>query len=192
MEQSLIRGTHRELHWDIRPERAADRARVGMLSLGAMVLGQRYASDAVIGAPGDQPMEDPCLDGTPGSRLPHLWMTRGDGTRVSTLDLAASRWTLLTGAGGDAWRAAARRATELTGVPIGVHRIGADVRDHDGAWPRTTGLAPGGALLVRPDAYVAWRAESAPGDPAEALDDAMRRLLGARELVNGLDIRMDR
>ncbi|HEY3683641.1 MAG TPA: FAD-dependent oxidoreductase [Streptosporangiaceae bacterium] len=192
MEQSLIRGTHRELHWDIRPERAADRARAGMASLAVMLFGQRYASGAVIGAPGDRPMEDPRLDGAPGSRLPHLWTTRGDGTRVSTLDLVASGWTLLTGADGDAWRDAARHAAELTGVPIGVHRIGADVRDPDGAWPRTTGLASDGALLVRPDAYVAWRAESAPGDPAGALDDAMRRLLGTRELVNGLDVRMDR
>jgi len=175
MEQSLIRGTHRELHWDLRPERAADRRRVGMASLAAAVFGYRYDSGAVLGAPGGPaPQEDPELDGTPGSRLPHRWLT----PEVSTLDLLGDRFTLLTGPDGDAWTDAA------ADLPIGVRRIGADL-DPAGDWPATVGLAPDGALLVRPDGFVAWRSPSGTAEEARVLHDALRRLLGADALVSG-------
>lgn len=184
MEQSLIRGTHRELHWDLRPERAADRRRVGMAGLAAATFGYRYDSCAVIGAPGGPaPSEDPGLDGTPGSRLPHRWLTSGTGARISTLDLVDGRFTLLAGPDGGAWAAAARSAGERLGIGIDAYRIGVDVRDPEGGWPGTVGVAPDGAVLVRPDGFVAWRAPSGTPEPAGAPAGALRRLLGFPELV---------
>ena len=39
------------------------------------------------------------------------------------------------------------------------------------------GVGEGGAVLVRPDGYVGWRAASAPADPARALADAFGQIL---------------
>lgn len=53
-------------------------------------------------------------------------------------------------------------------------RIGprGDWDDPDGVWRRLYGIGPAGAVLVRPDGHVAWRASEGPTDEAEA----MRRL----------------
>jgi putative polyketide hydroxylase len=49
------------------------------------------------------------------------------------------------------------------------------------------GLKTGGASLVRPDGYVAWRSVDLPSDPLRALADALGRVSsatrGAREPV---------
>ena len=39
------------------------------------------------------------------------------------------------------------------------------------------GLGPDGAVLVRPDAVVAWRAPADTADPRSAVEEALRRLL---------------
>jgi hypothetical protein len=64
------------------------------------------------------------------------------------------------------------------GVAIEAYRIGADLGDPEGRFCSSYGLAQAGACLVRPDGFVAWRAKSADGDAARALDGAMRVALG--------------
>jgi putative polyketide hydroxylase len=44
------------------------------------------------------------------------------------------------------------------------------------------GVGEGGAVLVRPDGYVAWRAASKPADPARALTDAFEQILARTAL----------
>ena len=120
----------------------------------------------VYGAPGS---EDPSVfapTGEVGSRLPHAWL--GDGR--STLDLVdRTGMTLLTCGAHDEW------ATGLAVGEVPVHhvRLGHDVSVDD-AWARTCDLAPDGALLVRPDHHIAWRAEHLPTDAAAALAQALR------------------
>jgi putative polyketide hydroxylase len=128
-------------------------------------LGYRYASRAIISPIPDLPsLEEPArtLDGAPGSRLPHAWISR-DGVTRSTLDLVRHRFSLL--AGPDATRACAEAAAAATrrGLPLDVHQ------DLDAAWLQTVGLDTDGALLVRPDAFVAWRHPS-PSSAADAID----------------------
>jgi len=41
----------------------------------------------------------------------------------------------------------------------------------------TLGIGTKGALILRPDAVIGWRADEAATDPGAALDAAMRRLL---------------
>ena len=56
----------------------------------------------------------------------------------------------------------------------------AGVTDPEGRWPRCAGLAEDGALLVRPDQFVAWRTATMPDHPAADLAEALTRVL-ARE-----------
>jgi putative polyketide hydroxylase len=147
----------------------------------ALLAGFQYRSAAVVT---DEPAPtDPDavslveeLRGQPGTRVPHAWVRR-DGNRVSTLDLLGSGFTLLTGADGERWVDAAAATSAALGVPIDVHRIGADTLDPDGAWAEITGLKPDGALLVRPDDFVGWRADELPADPEAELHQVLLTII---------------
>jgi hypothetical protein len=52
-----------------------------------------------------------------------------------------------------------------------------DLSDHAGAWAQLYGVHPDGAVLVRPDGHVAWRAQHAPGDPDATLGTVLDRVL---------------
>ncbi|MFE7312190.1 FAD-dependent monooxygenase [Streptomyces sp. NPDC057555] len=79
-----------------------------------------------------------------GHRFPHRWLNSPEGGRRSTLDVIGSRWTLFTGADAPHWAAV---AAGLRPTPH-VHRL-------DAAHARELGLRDG-AVLVRPDGFVAW------------------------------------
>ncbi len=152
-------------------------------SLFSLLIGYQYRSAAIVT---DQPAPaDPDaatlvdeLRGQPGTRVPHAWVQHG-GRRISTLDLLGGSFTLLTTDDGAPWVEAAAAASAALGVPIAVHQIGSsgDVLDCDGTWAQATGLAPGGALLVRPDDFVGWRAERLPTDPQRELRQALSAIL---------------
>lgn len=107
----------------------------------------------------------------PGHHLPHVWLARGD--RVSTHDLvAADGFTLFTSErAADAWRAAADAA--LGTFPVSV----VAVPSTDSGWAEVRQVSDDGAVLVRPDRKVCWRAATAPADPAGALRDALAEIL---------------
>jgi 2,4-dichlorophenol 6-monooxygenase len=114
----------------------------------------------------------------PGHRLPHAWLERA-GRRVSTQQLAASgRFLLLVGADDRAWRAAA--GDLLADLPLDVVSIApdGDARDADGTWSALRGHDESGAVLVRPDSHIAFRAPTAPADHGEALRRALDVALG--------------
>ena len=128
--------------------------------------GSAYDSKAVV--PDGTPLPDvadPYSDyvptARPGCRAPHVWLGRGDET-LSTLDLFGAGFTILTGAGGEAWTKAARRTAAELGVPIACYGIGAaGLEDRDGRFFERFGIDSAGAALVRPDGYVGWRAARA-------------------------------
>ncbi|MGB6761462.1 MAG: hypothetical protein WBE66_03005, partial [Mycobacterium sp.] len=62
---------------------------------------------------------------------------------------------------------------------VEVHQIGrgGDAVDRDGAWAQAAGLSPGGALLVRPDDFVGWRADQLPADPEHDLCRVLSAIL---------------
>lgn len=127
----------------------------------------RYASQAVVGASPERPVVPEAfqLGGDPGSRAPHMWVMRG-GVRISTVDLYERSFVLLAGSRGHAWRNAARKASESARVPVEAYLVGSG-RDHDlvpepdADWAELHGTAEDGAVLVRPDGFVAWRAPHA-------------------------------
>jgi hypothetical protein len=153
-------------------------------SMFSLLIGYQYRSAAVVT---DQPAPaDPDavslvdeLRGQPGTRVPHAWVQL-DGRRVSTLDLLGRGFTVLAGDDGASWAEAAAAASTALRVPIDVRQIGpaGDVRDPDGAWAKATELPSRGALLVRPDDFVGWRADRLPADPESELRQALSAILG--------------
>jgi 2-polyprenyl-6-methoxyphenol hydroxylase-like FAD-dependent oxidoreductase len=115
--------------------------------------------------------------GMPGSRLPHYWLERA-GKRVSTLDLTG-RWLLLAGPAGVRWTAAAESAAAaFKGLPLDALRVGGELADPEGRFAECVGIRAGGALLVRPDGFVACRREDEPRDAAGELRAALHSGLG--------------
>ncbi|GAA1185131.1 FAD-dependent oxidoreductase [Pseudonocardia alaniniphila] len=148
-------------------------------------MGQRYASAAVVqdGTPEPEYTRDPELHyhptTWPGARLPHVWLGR-DGRRVSTLDLAGKgRFCLLTGIAGEEWAGAAAKASEELGVEIAAHVIGPgrEYIDLYDDWARVREVEEDGCVLVRPDAYVAWRSAGLAEDPAAELHQVLCAVL---------------
>ncbi|NNG38044.1 FAD-dependent monooxygenase [Flexivirga sp. ID2601S] len=149
-------------------------------------LGQFYESAAVVsdGAGRPEPVRDADLfhqpSTVPGAHLPHAWVGDNRTTR-STLDLCGyDRFTLLTGVAGEAWQDAAAKVAAEFGVPLDCVVIGPgrDVTDLYYDWARLREVEESGALLVRPDKHVAWRAHSLPADPQETLEAALATVLG--------------
>lgn len=125
-----------------------------------LLIGYRYRSAAVVtgDADGDGLVDE--LRAQPGTRVPHVWVREG----LSTLDLLGPRFTVLSG---DArWCAAAASAS------LAAHRFYSD------EWAAITGLPLEGALLIRPDDFVGWRADEFPADPEGALRQALSAILG--------------
>jgi 2,4-dichlorophenol 6-monooxygenase len=146
-------------------------------------LNQRYTSGAIVpdGTPDPGFPRDPELhhqpSSRPGARLPHAWITSGSRT-LSTLDtVGRGRFALLTGIGGQAWlRAAREQDVEIATVVIGP---GQEYEDPYGDWARLREIPDAGALLVRPDGFVAFRHPgAAPEAAGDLLADALRRILG--------------
>lgn len=152
----------------------------------AVALGYRYPRGAVVGADPDQPAVPERFEatGAPGSRAPHMWLLRA-GVRLSTLDLYERRCALLTGSAGHAWHTAARRVAARLPVPLDGYRVGGDpgldLAPAPGEdWARTHGTGEDGAVLVRPDGFVAWRAPGSVPDPEQALTAALTEILCLR------------
>ncbi|GAA4906777.1 2,4-dichlorophenol 6-monooxygenase [Actinomycetospora succinea] len=153
-------------------------------------LNQRYTSTAVVPDPNAAPEEWPCdpelyLQATtrPGAKVPHTWLVDARGRRTSTLDVTGhGQFTLLTGFAGQAWVAAVRKLDLpfLDAVVVGAK----GTEDPYRGWDRLREVHDAGAVLVRPDGFVAWRhldAQWDDDDAQRALEDALHRVLGITE-----------
>ncbi|KEF58692.1 uncharacterized protein A1O9_06618 [Exophiala aquamarina CBS 119918] len=115
----------------------------------------------------------------PGHRLPHAWLNKR-GKRVSTHDIGGiGNFILLTGSGGKAWCEATERLSARSGIPIEAYRIapGGDLGDPTRSWSALSQISADGALLVRPDRYVACRFYKGTTDPYAELESALTKLL---------------
>jgi len=154
----------------------AQREHFDMLGLQ---LGFSYESGAIVpdgtAAPIlANPVSDLVPTARPGSRMPHAWIDHSS-VRRSSLDLVAGEgFTLFAGPDGGAWAEAARPPGA---AQVRVVVAGRDFHDPDDAWRRACGIERDGALLVRPDQHVAWRAAVAPHDRAAALTAAIAALV---------------
>jgi len=150
-------------------------------------MNQRYTSSAVVpdGSPGLGFERDPVFfhqpSTRPGAHLPHVWLTTGQRP-ISSLDLCGKgRFTLLTGLAGKlAWEVATQRVSQAFGIEIVVRviRPGQAYEDAWGDYRKVSEVDDSGALLVRPDMFVAWRAHDHTSAAGDELLDAMQAVLG--------------
>jgi len=176
------------------PDGDAARARVADAIFGARYqfaalgfeLGQRYLEGAVlphedVAAGNDDPDHLYVPHTAAGIHLPHAALTHPSGRTTSTIDLVGGgAFHLLTGPGGEAWGDACEEIRALTGLEIVVDMIGPGCPHEDayGDWRRIRGIEDSGALLVRPDGHIAWRAARVDSDALVDLRDGVLALLG--------------
>ena len=144
-------------------------------------LGYIYRSAAIIAEDDiEQGSEDPReSQGRPGSRAPHVWIEKdgpstmlGAGQRISTLDLFGRGFVLLTTPGGAAWVDASRAAArQIPGLDFDAHVIPSP------EFATAYGLGDNGAVIVRPDGFVAWRSKTITSDPGRTVASALTTVL---------------
>lgn len=145
-------------------------AGIDPVAYDAVVFGYRYRSDAVLGEDGTEnegdgggaalaPQE---LRGQPGTRAPHV--VPDDGA-ASSLDWYGRGFALLVGPEGAAWAGA---AAALPGRDLAVRPL-------DAGAAGAHGIPPAGAVLVRPDGFVAWRGAGPAREPERLLAGVLDR-----------------
>lgn len=176
-DQAVLRLRNPELHWN--PGAAAERAAAGIVEHAVAHLCERYESSAVVD-PVTRPLsyDDAAanLDGSPGTRVPHVRICAG-GDVLSTLDLVGRGFTLIAGSAAEGWERAARTVSERIGIPLCFRAIAAGNVVDDEDWEKRAGIEPDGALLVRPDQIVGWRAAHRTARAPEDLEHALRLIL---------------
>lgn len=117
----------------------------------------------------------------PGHPLPHAWLEDLDGRRVALAHLVRpGRLLLIAGEDGQAWCEAAEKIAVEHGLPVDAIRVShvdGDYRDLRSTWTAARGHTPQGAVLVRPDRFIGWRARGAATDPVAELTTALDTLL---------------
>ncbi len=179
--------------WSGRPEDEQVRSEVMRLMRASSMefcelnveFGYAYDSAAVL-PDGSDPMPNPDdvriyrPSTRPGSPLPHAWIDDEAGARRPIKDLVApGRFLLIAGEEGVPWCEAARELA-AEGVPLDAVRIGhldGDLFDPRCTWLARREIGPDGALLIRPDRFVAWRSMGAHDDPAGELAQALGAIL---------------
>ncbi|KAJ5217012.1 hypothetical protein N7468_010020 [Penicillium chermesinum] len=140
----------------------------------AMEFGQIYQSDGIIGADEGLPraMKPDEWKGQPGTHLPHFWIEK-EGRRIPVLD-AIDSWTLVSEA--REWSDAVDLVNQTWPDKVKSLQIGQDVQMIGaGQASELLGVLPNGAVLVRPDGYIAWRMHEFPveGEAGEILKDVV-------------------
>lgn len=151
-------------------------------------MNMRYESTAVVsdGSPAEQFKRDKELyhqaSTRPGAMVPHVWLVDQDQQKVSTIDICGKgKFSLLTGLGGEAiWSSALAEIEKNLGITVGLKVIGPGQQYDDiyGDFARVRDISETGALLVRPDNIVAWRAQEASDKSGADLVRAMQSILG--------------
>jgi hypothetical protein len=147
--------------------------------------GTIYRSDAVL-PDGAEPelstVSEYRATGYPGARAPHIWLRDESGKELSTIDLFYDGFVIIAGPDGEAWRSAARQISDSGELHVAAHLVGAGgnfiERSDQRVLTQVYGIEADGAVLVRPDGHIGFRARRAPRDPLLALRAALRRVTG--------------
>jgi 2,4-dichlorophenol 6-monooxygenase len=155
--------------------------------------GYSYRSASIIEDGTPEPVRiDPVRIYQPGTRpgqpLPHAWVEHA-GQRVAIGSLADNgHFVLIAGEDGLPWVDAARQLAAEWNLPIRAVRVGfgnVEYIDVRCAWLKNRAITSTGAVLVRPDRFVAWRALAAAADPKATLADALDQILNSPDATSG-------
>ena len=166
----------------MRPDRKDLQAQGGEVDYLSVAFGYRYRSAAILqdipddGALAESPDQP---SGRAGTRGAHV-VFKHKGKEVSSLDLIGRDFVLLTGPEGAPWARAGTAFAYQCGVPLSIYRIGADLLDVDGKWAERFGITAAGAVLLRPDGYIAWRARTVTSSASATLREALARIMFRR------------
>jgi 2,4-dichlorophenol 6-monooxygenase len=154
--------------------------------------GYSYGESAAIvddGSPAVEPIDPVRLyepSTRPGNPLPHAWVER-NGTRLALRSLVHDgHFVLIAGEEGRVWIEAAQQLAAERAVPVRVTTVGFGEVDHVDvrcAWLKNRGITSTGAVLVRPDGYVAFRAMASVLDPLAELGLAFDQILATEAPV---------
>jgi putative polyketide hydroxylase len=148
-----------------------------------VLFGHRYRSDAVAAEDDDPaPVEDPRgASGRPGTRATHLQLRLRDRD-TTVAELVHCDFALLAAPDGQEWLAAGAELCARLALPLDRYLVGpspdATLVDPTGEFTERFGIGRTGAVLVRPDGFVAWRSSGLPANPAGTLAGVFARLLG--------------
>jgi 2,4-dichlorophenol 6-monooxygenase len=154
--------------------------------------GYSYRSSAAIvddGSPAPDPIDavriyEPST--RPGNPLPHAWVER-EGRRLALGSLVHDgHFVLIAGEEGHDWVQAAQQLAAERAVPLRATRVGFGDVDHVDvrcAWLKHRGITSTGAVLIRPDRYVAFRAAGSALDPLVELGGALHQILATEAPV---------
>ena len=180
--------------WEGRPEDAGHRSSVlRMMRAQSMEFselnveyGYSYQSAAVVpdGSAAPAPIDGIRVyqpSTRPGSPLPHAWIDDEDGNRRPVNDLVApGRFLLIAGEDGQEWCDAARELAAEADLPLDAVRIGhldGDLYDPRCTWLHHRQITSDGAILVRPDRFIAWRHPATDSEPRATLAAALSQIL---------------
>jgi 2,4-dichlorophenol 6-monooxygenase len=150
--------------------------------------GYTYDSASIVddGTPSPVPLDKVRLyqpSTRPGHPLPHAWVERA-GERVPLRWLIHDgHFALIAGEDGQAWVEAASKIAEQLRVPLRAARVGlgkVDFVDVRSAWLKQREISRTGAVLVRPDGYIAFRSIAAADDPHAVLSSVFNQILNLR------------
>lgn len=155
-----------------------------------MELGTVYTSTAIVDD-GTLPPEvaDTYSDyvpvGRPGHRAPHVWVgLRGE--KLSTIDLIGPEFSVLTGPQGEAWRRITTETSAEFGLKTPCYVVGStELVDVENKFLERYGVSEDGAVLVRPDGFVAFRCRTLNSGVAAELRRAFGQVLRLPLAVQG-------
>ncbi|SEP94699.1 2-polyprenyl-6-methoxyphenol hydroxylase [Virgibacillus subterraneus] len=145
-----------------------------------VVFGYRYQNGCLIHETGQTNQEvfedvnNPTV--RPGGRAPHLNL-ENNGQIVSTIDLFLDQWVVLTGVDGEKWENAIQQSKWAKQVRC--YRIGqnGELKDYSNSFRKKYDVGMEGAVLIRPDGFIAWRSKEMTEHPNELIHEVFNRLL---------------
>ncbi|MEO0795151.1 MAG: FAD-dependent monooxygenase [Verrucomicrobiota bacterium] len=123
----------------------------------------------------EDPINDYAPSGRPGGRAPHVWLDEAQSR--STLDCIGPGFVLFTGRDGMAWNAVLEHLDWPLVGPVATELVVVDTVAVPG-FCEAYGIENDGAVLVRPDGYIAVRIPSLLSSKPDSMIQAARSLIG--------------